>query len=234
MSTIFNARLVSAVRSAMVAGLVGSVVLAGPAAADPNPVIPGVYGDPVAAAEYWQPQLADDSCGLMAVADVVGQVTGDLPTEQEMVDLAEQTPSVSQPGPIYVDPDNPGGGEGISYKDLVVLLEHFGVPSVVTYSEVANQTGVPTGLPALEQYLGQGRKVIAFVNSAIIWKDSQEQHDSSDHFLVVTGVDTNAHSVHLNDSGAEEGGANEEVPVDTFLAAWDTGDETMIVTKEAA
>jgi hypothetical protein len=228
-----KARLLSIVRCGLVLGFVGTYGVAGPAAADPNPITPGVYGDPIAAAEYWQPQLADDSCGLIAVADVVGQITGDLPTEQEMVDLAENTPSVSQPGPIYVDPDAAGGGEGISYGDLVVLLTHFGVPSTVTYTEVADQTGLSTGLPAMERYLGQGRKIIAFVNSAIIWKDSEEQHDSSDHFLVVTGVDTNTNSVHLNDSGAEEGGANEQVPVDSFLAAWDTGDETMIVTDAA-
>jgi hypothetical protein len=228
-----KASLISIVRCGLVVGFVGTVGLAGPAAADPNPIVPGVYGDPVAAEPYWQPQLADDSCGLMAVADVVGQVTGDLPTEHEMVDLAEHTPSVSQPGPIYVDPDAPGGGEGISYGDLVALLSHFGVPSKATYSQEADQIGLPTGLPALEQYLGQGRKIIAFVNSAIIWKDSDEQHDSSDHFLVVTGVDINDNSVHLNDSGAEDDGANEQVPVDTFLAAWDTGDETMIVTDAA-
>jgi hypothetical protein len=32
---------------------------------------------------------------------------------------------------------------------------------------------------------------------------------------------------------AEHDGANERVPVDTFLAAWDTGNETMIVTDAA-
>jgi hypothetical protein len=230
MRTVVKASLISIVRCGLVVGFVGTAGVAGPAAADPNPI---VYGDPIAAEPYWQPQLADDSCGLMAVADVVGQVTGDLPTEHEMVDLAEHTPSVSQPGPIYVDPDAPGGGEGISYGDLVALLSNFGVPSKATYSQEADQIGLPTGLPALEQYLGQGRKIIAFVNSAIIWKDSDEQHDSSDHFLVVTGVDTNDNSVHLNDSGAEDDGANERVPVDTFLAAWDSGDETMIVTDAA-
>lgn len=233
MRTVATHALSSILRCGLVAGFIAAAGVVGPAAADPNPITPGVYGDPVAAAEYWRPQLADDSCGLMAVADVVGQVTGDLPTEQEMVDLAENTPSVSQAGPIYLDPDAPGGGEGISYKDLVVLLTHFDIPSKVTYSEIADQTGVPTGLPALEQYLGQGRKIIAFVNSAIIWKDDEEQRDSSDHYLVVTGVDTNTNSVHLNDSGAEENGANEQVPIDTFLAAWDTGDETMIVTDAA-
>jgi hypothetical protein len=211
--------------------LAAVVVLAGPATAAPPP--PGIYGDPVAAAQYWQPQLADDSCGLMAVADVVGQVTGHLPTEQEMVQLGETTPSPSHPGPIYLDPDAPGGGEGISYGDLVVLLNHFGIPSTATYSAVAGQTGLATGLPAVEQYLGQGRKIIAFVNSAIIWRDDEEQHDDSDHFLVITGVDTVADMVHLNDSGAEENGGNEQVPIDTFLAAWDTGDETMIVTNAA-
>ena len=33
----------------------------------------GVYGDPAAAAKYWQEQSLEDNCGLVSVADVVGE-----------------------------------------------------------------------------------------------------------------------------------------------------------------
>src|SRR5262245_23842397 len=99
MGAIFNGRLVSVVRKWVVAGVISTAgvsvaLVAGPAAADPSPHAPGgpgIYGDPAAAAEYWRPQTLDDDCGLMAVADVVGQTTGQLPSEQEMVDLAVNT-----------------------------------------------------------------------------------------------------------------------------------------------
>jgi len=55
----------------------------------------GVYGDPAAAAKYWQQQSLEDNCGLVSVADVVGQITGHAPTEQQMIALAVSTPSAA-------------------------------------------------------------------------------------------------------------------------------------------
>ncbi|OOK77492.1 peptidase C39-like family protein [Mycobacterium kansasii] len=55
-----------------------------------------------------------------------------------------------------------------------------------------------TGLPALQRYLTDNRKIIAWVNSAVIW-NSDDQRSTADHFLVVTGIDTNNEIVHLND-----------------------------------
>ena len=78
----------------------------------------GMYGDPVAAAPYWRQQHSPD-CGEMAVADVVGQITGDEPTEQRITELAEGTPSAARPGPIL----NLAAGTDI--RDLPVLLAHY-------------------------------------------------------------------------------------------------------------
>jgi predicted double-glycine peptidase len=211
----------------MVAALVGmaSVSLVSPvtgvAAADD-----GVYGDPVAATEYWREQSLEDNCGLVAVADVVGEITGNEPTEEQMVTLAENTPSVANPGPIYAprdDPSHAGDNGGVSMRDLVVLLDHFGIKSQKTYAK--------TGMSALQQYLGDGRKVIARVNSAVIW-DTSDQRTKADHFLVVTGIDTNQKIVHLNDPGADH--ADEQVPVTTFTTAWQTAKEAVVVTNAAS
>ena len=66
--------IVNASRTAGLATLIGaaSIGLAASVSADPDGQM---YGNPAAAAPYWRYQHGQD-CGLMAVADVVGQVTG--------------------------------------------------------------------------------------------------------------------------------------------------------------
>src|ERR1700692_1380013 len=55
----------------------------------------GEYGDPAAAAPpLWRFQHSSD-CAEMAVADVVGQVTGREPTERQVTSLAKKTPSTA-------------------------------------------------------------------------------------------------------------------------------------------
>jgi hypothetical protein len=100
------------------------VILAAGVRANPGAPVPdadhelGMYGDPVAAAPYWREQHASD-CGEMAVADVVGQITGRQPTEQQMIALAESTPSATGHGPIW----KPTGTTDIA--DLPILLWHY-------------------------------------------------------------------------------------------------------------
>ena len=52
-----------------------------------------------------------------------------------------------------------------------------------------------------------------------------------DHAVVVTGVDTGANIVHVNDSGTPDG-RNEQIPMATFSQAWRTSDDLLIVTQE--
>ncbi len=190
----------------------------------------GIYGDPAAAAKYWQQQSLEDNCGLVSVADVVGEISGHAPTERQMIALAESTPSQTNPGPIYAprdDPSHSNGNGGIEIADEVVLLDHYGIKSEMTYAAHPDQTG----LAALERYLASDRKVIAWVNSAVIWNTS-DQRTSADHFLVVTGIDTNKEIVHLNDPGADH--PDEQVTVTAFMTAWQTGEESIVVTAAAS
>ncbi|MHA7652505.1 C39 family peptidase [Mycobacterium sp. ML4] len=190
----------------------------------------GVYGDPAAAAQYWQQQSLEDNCGLLSVADVVGQITGHAPTEQQMIALAVNTPSGTNPGPIYApvnDPSHANGTGGIEMADEVVLLAHYGIQSAMI--DAATHPG-QTGMPALERYLTDNRKIIAWVNSAVIW-NTGDQRTAADHFLVVTGIDTNAEVVHLNDPAAEH--ADEQVSISTFTTAWQTGGDSIVVTAAA-
>ncbi|WP_231996234.1 C39 family peptidase [Mycobacterium scrofulaceum] len=189
-----------------------------------------MYGDPDAAAEFWQQQSYEDNCGLASVADVVGEVTGHSPTEQQIIKLAQNTPSSIRNGPIYApagDPAHDGPNGGIDMADTVVLLDHYGIKSHMTYDKHPEEVG----LSSLEQYLSANRKIIAWVNSGTIL-NSNDQRTSADHLLVVTGIDTNKDVVHLNDPYADH--ANTKVSIATFMTAWKIGQESIVVTAPAA
>jgi hypothetical protein len=247
MSASLPTRIAAEVRTAIAAALIciagtagiGAVAvsLAGPGVAAPAPQVENatMYGDPIAAAKYWRAQHYDD-CALMAVADIVGQLTGHLPTEQEIIEVADKTPSKTHPGSIYIKPDSPSDatdGMGTSPEDELVLLAHYGITGVSTDTETADESGVETGMEALEKYLAGGQKIIAGVNAETIWDSADGQRTKRDHALVVTGVDTKNGIVHLNDSGTPDG-RDEQVLIATFVKAWKTGGFAMIVTEQTS
>lgn len=194
-----------------------SPALAVPAAADAT----GMFGDPGKAAEYWAPQSYGNNCVLMSVADVVGQVTGQMPSEHEVIALAQNTPSVAESGKtVYADVD----GDGVDTRDISVLLAHYGIHA--TTSEDAKGEAA---LNALEAALGSRHAVMIAVSSATIWEGHQAK--AGDHEVVVTGVDAGNGVADLNDSGADDG-RDEQVPLATFMSAWGGGDFEMTVTAE--
>jgi hypothetical protein len=172
----------------------------------------GMYGDPAAAAPYWRQQHASD-CGEMAVADVVGQISRRQPTEQQITALAESTPSTAGSGPIWKAPRN------TDIRDLPVLLWHYWI----------NADNIQTTTNALEQDLAEKRKVIAILNAETIW-NRPGNRKVANHFVVVTGIDTKAGVVHLNDSGINTG-RDEQVPIATFEQAWAPNHNSAVVTK---
>lgn len=227
-------KIATAAKTALL-GLVTAAVtlgLAGPADAASRTM----YGDPAAAAEWWQLQQYDD-CAIMAAADVVGQMTGKEPSETAIIRVAQSTPSAQHPGSIYIKPsdtDDPNSGQGTNRLDLPTLLARYGIEAKMTSTSLAAKTGLPTGLEALEQYLADGHAVIASVNAELIWGEPIDQKDDngnpvSDHSLVVTGVDPVLGIVHLNDSGTAKG-RDEQVPLELFLKAWTAGHYFMLVT----
>ncbi len=182
----------------------------GVAQADPNGQM---YGDPAAAAQYWRYQHHQD-CGLMAVADVVGQITGHEPPQPGIQLRGLFTKSQAHGGPVY-------RFDGTSPEDLVILLQQFGIASQLT-------TG--NSIETIEQSLAGGRKVIATLNAETVWNDTKGQRTDPDHAVVVTGVDTRADMVHLNDSGIPTG-RDEQVPMATFAQAWATGNNQLLITQ---
>jgi len=172
----------------------------------------GMYGDPVAAAHYWRQQHSPD-CGEMAVADVVGQITGDEPTEQRITELAEGTPSAARPGPIF----NLAAGTDI--RDLPVLLAHYQIKA----------DNIQTDIDELKNDLAERHRVIVILNAETIWNRPGDRN-AANHFVVVTGIDPSAGVVHLNDSGITSG-RDEQVPVATFERAWAPNHNSAIVTR---
>ncbi len=197
------------------ASLVGLTGVAQAAPGTPLTYGAEMYGDPDAAAPYWRRQH-DSNCAEMAVADVIGELTGREPTEQEIDASAENTPSPFIPGGRVWHP-GPGGYSEI--RDLPALLAHYGID--------ARAIG-QSNIDRLEQALAQGHKVIASVNSQIL-RDGHSNSNTPDHFVVVTGIDTDANVVHLNDSGRDTG-SNEQVPLATFENSWATSGNQAVVT----
>ena len=188
------------------------------AAANAGPHAPssrevGMHGDPAAAARYWRYQQQDYDCAEMAVADVVGQITGDEPSEQRITALAESTPSGVRRGPIWnltADTD---------IKDLPVLLAQYRIKA----------DNIQTSIDELEHNLAERRRIIVIVNAETIW-NRPGNRNAANHFVVVTGIDPKAGVVHLNDSGILSG-RDEQVPIATFELAWAPNHNSAIVTR---
>ncbi|MCV6965333.1 hypothetical protein BST27_28450 [Mycobacterium intermedium] len=224
--------IVRAAKTALMATVAGAIALglASPAAASSARTM---HGDPAVATKYWRLQAFDD-CAIMAAADVVGQITGTEPSERAIIKVAQNTPSTRHPGSIYIIPTNSGDGNGTNRLDLPTLLAHYGVEANMTDADAAAQTGIATGIKALEQYLDGGHAVIVSLNAEMIWGQPVEAKDRdgnpvSDHAVVVTGIDTIRNIVHLNDSGTPQG-KDEQIPLQLFVQAWATSHYFLLVT----
>ena len=186
-----------------------------------------VFGDPEAASRYWAQQSQSD-CGLMATRLAIAELTGQAPTEAEMIDLAKKTPSQCSPGePLYddsLDPSDGGTGHGTCTTDLAMLLGHYGIASQYTSDSDAS---IPTGLTALEGYLGDGKQAIVCVSSAVIW-DTDGDRSRCGHLVTVAAIDTGEDVVYLGDSGGDDT-QGETVSIETFEKAWATGGHEILL-----
>jgi hypothetical protein len=227
-----TAEIAKTMTFAMAAGAVALMLVAPVSAASSKTL----YGDPIAAAEYWRQQQYDD-CVLMSTADVIGELTGVQVSEQAIIDKAQWTPSVVHPGSIYTKPadtTDPNSGMGANMADIPTLLAQYKVRAAITDKDDAAESGTPSGMAGIERALGGGHKVIVSLNAELIWHQPVEEKDKngkpeSDHSVVVTGVDTANEIVHLNDSGTPDG-RDEQVPIKIFVEAWDASNELMVIT----
>ena len=239
MTTIARKIALAAVGAVLVLGVAVGLALSlhtGTAAAAAT----RMYGDPATAAPYWRMQSLDD-CGLMAAADVIGQLTKREVSEREIVAVAQQLPSRAHRGPMYTLPKDTGDpnstGYGTDPADLPTLLAQYRITATFASTE-DDDAAAETGMAALERYLAGGHKVIAGVNAELLWGIAVQTRDqngnpTADHAVVVTGVDTASGKVHLNDSG-NPNGRDETVPLDVFAKSWATSGDQMIVTEQTS
>ena len=248
----FSTKFAAAARRGGLAAVLGAsaaatvVGLAGAANAAPTASVPdvnhelGMYGNPAAAAPYWRFQHEGD-CALMAIADVVGQITGHEPTEQQIIAQAKKTTRPGLNKPIY--PIGPNGGT--DNGGMPVLLAHYGIQSAWITTAPSSGTNV------LERALAAGHKVIVGVNAGTIHRNGKDPGPDADHAVVVIGIDTKHGVVHLNDSGRDDGhnagrddghnagrddghnaGRDEQVSIAVFEQAWNvSGGMRALVTK---
>src|SRR6185312_9960758 len=104
-----------AVAAALGLGLAPGTAQAGPYPPSPPEARATLYGDPAAAVRFWRHQEYDDDCVPMAVADVVGELTGVQPTEEAVVAVAHASPSTVHKGPMYTKPVKNQPGQGTSF-----------------------------------------------------------------------------------------------------------------------
>lgn len=174
-----------------------------------NMETPGVFGNPEAAAEVWHLQEHPMSCAVVCQEFIAEELLGKDFSEAKMRDYAEDREWFSDGGTKIHDVGN--------------LLEEMGLDvERVQGATVEDIKAVLTG---------EG-KLMAGVNNLVL-HDSRFAllpGNSANHMVEVTGIDErdpNHVKVILNDPGVENG-AGREVPLDTFLAAWNTSGNFMV------
>ena len=204
----------------------------------------GKYGN--LANKVWWVQQSYYNCTLMAAAMAVGQVTGTLPTESQMVALAKATDSVVYPGKKMYLHENIEDGVNINDAD-VLMQKNFGVTAVTTRYGTYDASGRTItaatasdgqrALSDLEAALASGKATMATVNSTVIWTAASDYSPSGtpnyvdlDHELVVIRVDLSNGQVYLNDSGTANG-SGMKVPLGAFMNAWQSNDYELTIVS---
>ena len=201
-------------------------------------------GHPEHATVFEQPQHQHADCMEAAVADVIDEVIGAHLTDEQIAQEALHTPSTvpfdpqtGHPHPYVYDP-----AHGSMLADAPQLLAAHGVPGVYTDDQHASAGGPATGIDALRQQLSAGHHVIVFVDAEKIWGSiglpGQQDSNTPDHFVEVTGIDPDKGVVYLNDTGNQDpahphAGAGEAVKIEVFEKAWQTGRHAMVATTVA-
>ncbi|WP_442012560.1 hypothetical protein [Mycobacterium sp. 2YAF39] len=198
----------------------------------------GVSGDPTTNQQYFRAQ-SSQNCVLMATAMVIGQLTGNLPTEDAIVAEAVATDSVANPGQkMYQGLQSQ---DGVDIKDAVKLMENHGITATLTSYDKAEGA---FALRAVAFALEANKAVSVGLHGGTIWADFESNPlpdgvSASDHQVMVTGIDWDTRHVYLNDSGFGEDdngvnrGKNMKVSLDAFMKAWQTDSYETIIAELA-
>lgn len=208
-----------------------------------------VYGN-LDNAKYWEEQTGN-TCVLMSTAMVIGQLTGKMPTQDEIVAVAEATASVfplqekdryykdrfgnqrTRNGAVYQKVNN----EFVYYADSLQLLFNRGITATATYYTNAQST---RALSDLGTALRDGESVIVSINSQI--RDDMMYFPGSytggisiaDHAVTVLAVNVTQGVVYINDTALDkEDGNYLTLSLADFVKAWQPGKYTLITATLA-
>ncbi|AKK27068.1 hypothetical protein [Mycobacterium sp. EPa45] len=207
----------------------------------------GIYGDQQTNAKNWQDQDGDNTCVLLAVASVVGQLNGDLPSEQAMVTLGKATTSVvDAPAKMYLGTKKDTGFAGLDIRDGVALLEHFSLTGTLTTFDGKAQNGQSVAetkaaygqgaLTAMAVALADGKAIMVDVDATTIVDASNGQVSNTvvtetDHEIAVSGVDLANGLVYVNDGNLDKGSV--AIPLSAFMSAWGADNFGLIIAQKA-
>lgn len=208
-----------------------------------EPPAPGdiEFGNYNANKPYWIYQGQMQSCAIMSSAGIIGQLTGVMPTQQEILELAWSTPSDVYPGQAVFegDGDVPGKHWGTNSVDVLKLLNLKNIDAdATTFLKSQGQLALETMTAALADNQG----VLVSVNSDLVYKAFENTYVTpeayrrppgtltSNHMVIVLSVNTTKNVVYLNDS-ASTAGQGMPVPLDKFLDAWQTGGHNLITAQ---
>lgn len=198
------------------------------------------FGNYAANKQYWIYQGQLQSCVLMAVAGVIGQLTGTMPTEEAILDLARSTASDSVADEMIFEGDGqvPGMHYGTFYVDAVKLLNKYGLNADM--SQYTKGQG-DLALDDLKGALSDGQGVIVSVNNQTIYNGYLSKYlgknlftingiAEGNHGVIVLAVDVTKNLVYLNDSAVKDG-QGFPVPLDKFMTAWQASRYTMVTAE---
>jgi hypothetical protein len=183
-----------------------------------------MHGNPGQLAYLWVYQNADGLCVPAAIADVVAEARGESSSSTLFPQVVSQAASAG-----YLHQDSSGNYTGMYMSDGATLTISLGVPATLT-----NSTSADPMVP-VENALDRGQGVVASVDAdeLPLWEQTDQPGDNPNHALVVTGVDTGAGLVYLNDSGHPQG-QEEILTIAQFEEAWNDSNYEMIVTGTGA
>ncbi len=174
----------------------------------------GVIGDPEDALEYWEFQGQTNRCAIYAQKFVIEEYLGREVDIEELVDVATENGWFDE-------------NSGTTVMNMDNLLDHYGVP---------NEPSAFNTIEDLTESLNEGHRVIVSVDADEYWMGEDDDgsvfvpDDGPNHAIEVIGVDTSDPEnpvVIVNDSGTPNG-QGLEIPMETFMDAWEDGNCFMI------
>ncbi|MBR1763035.1 MAG: hypothetical protein IJ731_06680 [Eubacterium sp.] len=162
------------------------------------------------AMEHWEYQGDTNRCAQFSQLFVIEEFTGLELDPDSFCEFSEMNGWFDENG-------------GTTLEDMNKMLDYFGIQN-----EMSQGNSFENLMECLEN---DGRAIVAldsgeYWNGESAWEDLIDPN-GVDHAVEVIGYNAETESVILNDSGTLDG-CGEEIPLDTFLDAWEDSGNMMI------